>query len=142
MSEIDIAKKVFQGIQNEFPSIAMHINENHEHVELDMEIPKQEGISQAINLNLQNNDELHFSVGNFWCEWFPCNKPEETSSYKKVVIGYINGTNRILEHYKGRKCYKAELQSPSDNAWVTVATWSTISWPFSFNKARAVVQNA
>jgi len=142
MKNIDIAKKVFREIQNEFPHLTMQIKENYNYVELNVDIPQQKGIKQLINLNLQNNDELHLSVSNFWYEWFPCTEPDRVDDYKKAVIGYINGSYRIIEYFKSNVVYKAELQQPENNSWSTVATWSQLSWPFSFNRTQVVVKNA
>ena len=142
MNELEIAKKVFQEIQDEFPGIRMEFDENDKNVDIKVDIPVQKGVSQAIYLNYQSNDELHFLVGNFWCEWFPCTNPDKVIEYKNAVIGYINGQYRILEHYKGKKPFKAELQSPNNGNWSTIATWGTMSWPFYFKKSQVVVQNA
>ena len=142
MENIDVAKKVFLEIQNEFPKIVMELNENDNSVELNMDIQKQTGIKHKINLNLQNNDELHFLVSNFWCEWFPCTEASVVESYKNSVIGYINGSYRILEHFKGKSPYKAELQSPNGESWSTIKKWGQLSWPISFNRSKVVIKNA
>lgn len=54
--------RLFEEIRAAFPQLSMRLNEQHEHVELYMEIPQQPGLAFAINLNLQA-DELHLSAG-------------------------------------------------------------------------------
>ena len=140
METLRIASTVFKEIQNEFPDITMELDKEHEHVDLMMEIPEQEGITHGINLNLQN-DELHLSVANFWCEWFPCTDAEVVADYKKAVIGYIRGDYRLLEYSKGKGVYRSKLQAYENGRWSTVATSSgylriTFASVFSFEKSR------
>ena len=147
METLRIASTVFKEIQNEFPDITMELDKEHEHVDLMMEIPEQEGITHGINLNLQN-DELHLSVANFWCEWFPCTDAEVVADYKKAVIGYIRGDYRLLEYSKGKGVYRSKLQAYENGRWSTVATSSgylriTFASVFSFEKKQTtVIQNA
>ena len=141
MNSIEIAKNLFLEIQAKFPHISMEINEEHEHVEINVDIPKQNGINYPINLNLQNCDELHIVVSNFWCEWFPYTDPEILNKYKNIVIGFISGKYRIVEYYKGKYVYKAELQAPKDGTWSTIARWSRLSWPLSFRRSEVIIQN-
>ncbi len=141
MNTIEIAKKVFQEIQSEFPNISMQIDKEHEHVELNIDIPKQNGVNYPINLNLQNEDELHFSVRNFWFENFPCTDPVKVAEYKEIVIGYIQGKYRIVEYFKGKKAYKAYLQEPQNDKWSTIATWYRLSWPISFRRSHGIFKN-
>ena len=54
-----IAEKKFKEIQNDFPDLTMIIDYDNENLDLSMDIPKQNGIDFEINLNLQNEDELH-----------------------------------------------------------------------------------
>ena len=141
MSEtIEIAKRTFELIQQKFPNLTMRIH-NDGPVELSLEIKKQNGLNFDIDLNLQNNDELHFSVGHFWCEWFPCTKQAEVDEYIDLVSGFISGQYRILEHCRGKRIVKSELQSPENDSWKTRATCMTPSFPFPIKKTFNVVQN-
>ena len=141
MNPLQIAKTIFEEIQNEFPYISMEVNDNDKNVDLNVNIPEQRGVTCPINLNLQG-DELHFAVSNFWCEWFPCTDPSVASNYKDTVIGYLKGESRILEHFKGEKVYKAKLQAPDKGGnWKTIATWSTLSWPLSSETSEIIVKN-
>ncbi|MCZ6605653.1 MAG: hypothetical protein O7A03_10995 [Alphaproteobacteria bacterium] len=144
MAKVDtakIAKNVFEEIASAFPNLKSRIHED-EPVELSMDIPKQDGLDFDIKLNNQNYDELHFGVGYFWCGWFPCTDRQKVEEYKKSVIGFIAGDYRILEHLRGRRAVKAELQVPKNESWITVASSSWgLPWPFPRQKTYRVVQN-
>jgi hypothetical protein len=81
-------------------------------VEISITMPVQPGLSHKIWLCLQNFDELGFSVGHFYIEFFPCTKPDRVEKYMDAVSGFLSGNYRILEHYRGTKCYWAQLQKP------------------------------
>ena len=138
---IGIARNIFDEIQTEFPSIKMILDEKHKHVELNMDIPKQNGVIYEVNLNLQNYDELHLSVSNFLFECFPCTDPAIALEFKNIVIGYLKGNNRILEFHNAKEAYKAKLQTFQDNKWKTIATWSKIHWPFPLIKTKKIIIN-
>lgn len=139
---INIATEVFDRIQKKFPNISMRIGNQHHVLDLWMDIPKQDGLKFDIHLNLQNNDELHMTVaGNFWLEWFSCTDKVNVERYVEAVSGLLSGKYRILEHYRGKKAVKAELQSPKDGGWKTIGTWSTMSFPFPWKKNYNIVQN-
>ena len=111
-------------------------------VELSVTIPLQPGIRQELWLALQNHDELSFRVGSFQAEWFPCTDRSTVDQYVEAVSGFLSGTLRILEHYRGSNCVKAELQRPCpDEGWQTEATWSTLAWPSLTRKTYRVVRN-
>jgi hypothetical protein len=141
-SEYDIALSSFRRIQQTFPSLTMNLDLHPQNVELEMNIPVQPGLSFKVYLNLQNGDELHVAASVFWVEWFPCTRPDRVDSYLEAVCGLLSGEFRILEHWRGKRAVKAQLQSPSDGGWKTIATWGDVSaivpWP---RKASKVVQN-
>lgn len=138
---IEIAQKVFTKIQQEAPNLTMRIHID-EPVELCMDILKQAGLKFDVHLNLQNNDELHLVIGNFWCEWFPCTKEEKVEQYIDAALGLLSGRYRILEHYHGKKAIKAELQVPENDGWKTTATWETFWLPFPWLKRdERILQN-
>lgn len=82
-----------------------------------------------------------FGVCRFYCEWFPCAKPEKAEKYLDAVTGFLSGEYRILEHYRGKTCYKAKLQKSEGNRWQTIATWATIWIPLSFKKTVKELRN-
>jgi hypothetical protein len=136
------AEKTFRRIAELFPDLRMKRNDA-EPVELSLDIPIQSGLKYAVNLNLQNRDELHFSVENFWLEWFPCTEPSRADDYIDAVAGFLSGKYRILEHYRGKRCIKAELQAPrEDGSWETIGT-SIHSWlPWPWRKWHKEIVNA
>ena len=128
-----IARAVFMEIAKRFPSLQMV--ENHDDpVEISITMPIQAGVSHEVWLCLQNQDELGFRVGRFYCEWFPCTKPEKAERYLDAVTGFLSGEYRILEHYRGKTCYRAKLQKPEGDRWCTIANWATIWIPLWRNK--------
>ena len=136
----DIATAVFEKIQNSFPQLEM-VYESDPNVDLVMRIPVQPGLSFSVDLNLQNIDELHLCASRFWCEWFPCTKERITERYLESVLGLLSGEFRILEHWRGRRCVKAQLQRPAAGRWNTLASSSTLlsfPWP---RKTYKVIRN-
>ena len=109
-------------------------------VEISVDIPVQAGLKHSINLNLQNRDELHFTVGEFWLEWFPCTKPETVDSYVEAVTGFISGRYRVLEHFRGTHCVRAQLQEPVDGRWKTIGNYRRIR-PFPWHMDERVLRN-
>jgi len=136
-----IARGVFAEIAKRFPSLKMV--ENHgEPVEISVTMPVQPGLAHEVWLCLQNGDELGFSTGHFYCEWFPCTKSDRAQNYLDVVTGFLSGKYRILEHYRGAKCYNAQLQKPEGEHWRTIANWATIWIPFWLRRTVKEVRNS
>ena len=135
-----IARGVFAEIAKRFPSLQM-VENRGEPIEISITMPVQPGLSHEVWLCLQNRDELGFSAGHFYCEWFPCTKPDRVDKYLDAVIGFLSGVYRILEHYRGTRCYRAKLQKPQGDNWCTVANWSTIWIPLSFKKTVKELRN-
>jgi hypothetical protein len=139
--EFEIALSTFEKIQASFPELVMHLDLHPAHVELALDIPAQPGLSFRIDLNLQNVDELHLSASALWVEWFPCTNPKKVAQYFEAVSGLLSGRFRVLEHWRGRRAVKAELQSPCKDGWQTISGCShllSIPWP---QKSFKVVQN-
>ncbi len=136
-----IARRAFSEIAARFPSL--HIVEDvGVPVEISLTIPAQPGCTQKVWLCLQNTDELHFSVGNCWLEWFPYTNRQRVESYVDAVVGFLSGKYRILEHYRGAKCVKAELQAPENARWRTLGTWRTLSLPIPWRKTFKEIRNS
>ena len=136
--ELEIALDTFRRIQERFPRLTMKLDREDPHVDVALDIPRQRGL---VSLNLQNRDELHIAAGAFWCEWFPCTSPAKVDEYFNAVTGLIEGKYRILEHLRGSRVVKAELQKPTGSGWETVGRWLTISLPWPRKRTR-VLQNA
>ena len=124
----EIARAAFAEIGARFPHIQV-LEEANAPVEISLSIPVQDGLRYSVWLGFQNNDELHFSVENFWCEWFPCTDRDKTRNFVDAVCGFLSGSYRSLEHYRDGKCFKAQLQRPTDTNWETIATWSRLRLP-------------
>lgn len=139
--ELEIARKAFDEIRNNFPSLRMLEKYDEENGLLEILIPEQDGLDFEISLNLQNNDELHIVASSLWVEWFPCTDPDKVNEYIEAVGGILSGAWRILEFLKSRKPVKAELQKPVNHDWETVATWSTFYFPSFKGYEQRVVQN-
>lgn len=138
------ASRIFSAIQLRFPTLLMHRDDGAP-VELCYRMPEQTGLKHAVNLNLQNTDELHFSVGEFWCEWFPCTNPDVAQSYLDAVIGWLAGQLRVMEYYRGARCVCATLQRPENGeAWGTVRSSYHVSLNpvlYLFRRTTRVIQN-
>ena len=135
-----IAEQAFAEIAARFPHLHMVRDEEAE-VELMIRLPVQPGLRQQVGLYLANNDELNMVVGHFWLEWFPCTNPTKVEAYIEAVSGYLSGRYRILEHYRGKKCVKAELQAPSATGWETISISSSIRLPIPWKKTFKEVRN-
>jgi hypothetical protein len=139
---LKIAEEAFERIRTQFPSIEMKKNFS-DPVELSIDIPVQPGLKYAVNLNLQNRDELHFSAENFWLEWFPCTDRSRVEAYIDAVLGFLSGCYRILEHYRGNKCTKAELQTPLEGGgWMTIGESHHWGLSLSWQKRVKEIRNA
>lgn len=138
---LEIARHAFERIREAFPTLEV-VEDTAAPVEISLNIPVQPGMKHRMNLNLQNVDELHLSVGSFWLEWFPCTDSAKVDSYVEAVTGFISGQLRVLEHYRGKRCIKAELQAPANGGWNTIGTWSTLSFPIPWRIEQRVVSNA
>ncbi len=121
LSMLEIAKCAFNDITSNFPNLQTRIDDTVP-VELSLTIPIQSGLKYEVNLNLQNYDELHFSVSHFWFIWFPCTNPLYVDDFVRTVLGFLSGKCRIVEHYQGHRCIKSELQSPLGREWKTIYT--------------------
>jgi hypothetical protein len=138
---LQIARGAVAEIAERFPALQM-VEDEDAPVEMGVTLPVQPGLRQKVLLCLQNGDSLHFSVGNFRLDWFPCTDPKRVSEYVEAVSGYLAGQHRILEHYRGNRCVKAELQAQESGAWRTIGTWSRLWPPMPWHKTFKEVRNA
>ena len=132
--------RLFEEIRDAFPQFSMRLEQNPSNVDLNMDIPKQPGLTFTINLNLQG-DELHLGAGVFWLEWFPCTRPNVVQAYREAVDGLLTGAYRIREQYRGGRAFKAELQKPGADGWQTIGTWYDWAWPLPRRTVEKVLQN-
>jgi hypothetical protein len=132
--------RLFEEIRDAFPHLSMQLDLEPAQVDLDMDIPQQQGLAFNVNLNLQG-DELHLSAGAFWLEWFPSTNPEVVQAYREAVLSLVSGAYRILEHHRGGRPFKAELQKPIGASWQTIGTWYGWAWPFPRRTVQKVLRN-
>ncbi len=88
-------------IRNAFPHLEMKMEHDRPDVDLNLDIPQQDGLKFNVNVNLQG-DELHLSAGHFWLEWFPCSNLHIVEEFREAVLGLLSGEFRILEYYRGK----------------------------------------
>ena len=136
-----IVQQAFEELAARFPHLHM-VREEEAEVELMIRLSVQPGLKQQVSLYLANNDELNMVVDHFWLDWFPCTNPAKVEAYIEAVSGYLSGRYRILEHYRGKKCVKAELQEPSSTGWKTISRSSTTWLPIPWKKTVKEVRNA
>lgn len=117
-----IAEKKFKEIQNHFPDLTMIIYYDYENFDLSMDIPIQNGVDFEINLNLQNEDELHISTEYIWCQFFSADSEDLVEKFYESAIGLIKGDYRILQFVKNDTVYKTFLQKPKGEDWETIYT--------------------
>lgn len=110
---------LFESLRADFPHLHMKINRAPQNVDLEMNIPAQEGLLFAVNVTLQG-DELHLEAGWLHLDWFPCVSSEVSDPFRQVVAGLLSGQLRIVEHYRGNRAVKAELQEPAESGWETI----------------------
>jgi len=135
-----IAIGVFDRIQSEFPHLTMKRDGPTEHVNLDLEIPKQPGLSFEIGLNLQS-DELHLCASGFWNEWFPCSDNEVVENYFEAVSGLIRGTHRLKEVLRGNTVVKSILQEPCEYGWDGMSHYYKLHIPWYGKKTTRIIIN-
>lgn len=135
-----IATSVFDRIQNEFPHLTMKLDDPVEHVDLELDMPKQPGLSFAIGLNLQG-DELHLCASGFWYEWFPCSDEKIVENYYEAVAGLIRGTHRLKETLRGKTVVKSILQEPDENGWIGMAHYYCLHFPWFRKKSVRIIIN-
>ncbi|MBS4049058.1 MAG: hypothetical protein KG075_22125 [Alphaproteobacteria bacterium] len=140
MNPLQAARDALSEIARQFPSLRMEERPD-DPVELSILLPVQPGLAHDVWLGFQNENELHFSVGNFWMEWFPCTDTAKSAAFIDAVTGFISGRYRILEHYRGRKCVKADLQGPDGHGWRTIKSWARLSLPFPLKKTFQEIRN-
>jgi hypothetical protein len=130
-------------IQCRFPNLKMELKEDAPYVDINLDIPKQEGLSFSINLNLQNDDELHLQVGKLWMCWFPCTEAENVEDFIQSVVGLIEGKHRILETIKGGKVVKGQLQIYCNGEWESKSSGiATFYFPSLRRKCFNILQNS
>ena len=135
------AIETFECIQSAFPHLQMElVADPNRYVALQMNIPKQPGLSFDIWLCLQH-DELQLSASKFCFEWFPCSDDVHLEEYIDAVTGLIEGRLRIHEKLSGSKVVKSVLQEPEGQGWKTIASCSGLHFPWFHKKSTRIITN-
>jgi len=141
--EFEIALSTFERLREKFPVLSMNLDPHPSNMDVAMYIPAQPGLSVKVLLILQNRNELHLVVSGSLYQWFwyPCSNPEQVERYVEAVSGLLSGEFRIVEHWRGGRVVKEQLQRPDGSGWKTIATdidaLAIIPWP---RKTLKVVQ--
>jgi hypothetical protein len=139
--QFEIALSTFEKLRAAFPALSMEFDLQPANMDLAVDIPTQAGLSFPVFLNLQNLDELCLETSALGVSWFPCTNPKKVENYFEAVSGLLSGRFRILQHWRGKRVVKAELQRPTNEGWKTVTGCSyllSVPWP---PKTFKVVQN-
>lgn len=135
-----IAETCFKKIRESLLQLEMEIDYEPDHVELSMDIFEQPGLDFDINLNLQNNDELHISTKHIDCALFPADSENVAKEFSNWVIGLVNGNYRIVKYSKNGKLFKANLQRPEGKNWKTVYTeFNSLKMPWISAKQEIII---
>ncbi len=142
---IELAEFAFSEIQESFPDLKSSLDREPDAdgwLDLVLEIPEQAGLAFEVSLNLQNVDELHINAPGLWVEWFPCTNPKVLTRYLDAVTGLLDGSYRILQHWRKGRLVKSYLQRPTRSSWETVASYYPgISLPF-IRLEKRIIQNS
>ncbi len=141
-AELERFEEVTAIIRRDFPNLRMEITHAHPHLEAVASIPVQAGLPFAVDVQLQNNDELHLQVSRFWMAWFPCGKQPVFDEFVEAITAVLSGRGRILESYVFGNPATARLQLPTSHGnWRTIATWSN-PWAFvPWRREHRIVRN-
>jgi hypothetical protein len=140
--EYGIALSTFKKLQTTFPTLSMNLDLHPAQIDLAMDIPAQPGLTFKVHLDLQNQDELTLVAAGFWYEWFPCTNPKKVERFLEAVSGLLSGEFRILEHWRGKRLVKAQLQRPNRLRWKNIAASMNVTAIVPLpTKTLKVVQN-
>ena len=140
-SNRDKAVQLFREVESLFINLKMKLDLEPDNVDVQLDIPQQDGLLFPVSLNLQNSDALHLNVGAFCQEWFPCSDEVVSRQYFAAVAGLLSGENRLVEYHRGKRIVKVQLQRPAGEDWETIATWSRLHLPVPLQAKTSVLQN-
>lgn len=135
-----IARELFKRIQSVFSQLQMTLNLDPRSDDVSLDIPLQQGVSLPVKIDLLD-DGLRIFVGQSVLEWCPCGEGFIQEEFLNAACGVLSGRLRVLEHYRGTRAIKAELQEPYDGGWNTVETWATFHWPFPWRITNREIWN-
>ncbi len=119
----------------------MEINEHpaNRPISVEMNIPKQVGLSFEINLILAG-DELILVISEF--HWhFSCTEIDEVNWCIESVVRLVTNQARLKEILWGKRVRKSELQVLHEGEWATDAVTGTMLLPSFAKKTTRYIQN-
>ncbi len=142
MQALEAFSDVVQRIKASFPWLVVQEAPNPAQLEALAEMPVQPGLSLPIQLNLQNNDEMHLVVSNLWVEWFPCTESANRDAVVRAVSGFVSGELEIEEIYVLGKPAMATLRHRSRmHNPHHLARWSNLLTLLPLPRRRRIVFN-
>ena len=137
----EIGRKLISEILEFFPHFKWEEYPN-DPVELSIGLPVQPGLKYRLWLALQNGDELCLGIGEFQGHWFPCSDPSVAEEYRSAVVGFITGSYRLVDHFKGKICIKTQLQKRVGSSWKLAYTAFHFTLPIPWKRTYRVSINA
>lgn len=138
-----IAHAIFSDIEAANPSV--RFDKAEELVEGEslpvMDVREQPGVTLSMSLYI-SGDELYLDCGAFHASWFPLKERPVREKYIDCVSGLLRGTHRVVEHSRGSRITRANLQTWNGEAWVPVSSWSRLTWPWPRLRESAVLVNS
>ena len=142
MHSVAVFNDALRAIKTSFPWLAVNELSDHPQLEAFAELPIQPGLSLPIQINLQNNDELHLVVSNLWVEWFPCTNAIKRDAFIRAVIGLVIGELEIEETYiLGRPAMATLRARLNTNGHSYLARWSNLLTLLPLPRSRRIVRN-
>ena len=135
------ARKLFIRIQDSFPGLVMNTGHNQQSGGMALDIPAQPGLTLPVHLDL-HLDGFGMKVGQYQLEWDRCSDGKCQETFYSAVCGVLTGRLRVVEHCRGTRAVKAELQEPDGDGWRTVKAWRTGHFHFPWIKTVREYRNA
>ena len=90
------------------------------HVELQMRVPEQPGLSFELTLGLQNGDELNIGFEGFWSYFFPFEK--RAAQVDRILDGIVTGECRLAIRRQFGRIVKHVLEQRNNGRWEVAYT--------------------
>jgi hypothetical protein len=130
VDEVEEVRGVFDAVRGEIAELSSRLLEGPSpEVSLELAFDVQPEIVFPVVATLQG-DELCLSArGSFRCEWFPCSDAAVVDRFRRLLVGVLSGSVRLVESVRGGEVIRARLEELSSGRWRTVASWSRLRWP-------------
>jgi hypothetical protein len=128
---VAIAEPLFRSVAAEFSQLASSWSAiNAGPIDLELVFDQQPGLVLAVIAQLEG-EELRLQIGKYFSvEWFPCQRQSVQDEFLRAIRGFLGGSARLVEHSKGGRVTKAQLEiRRGDGEWKPAASWRTIALP-------------